>query len=121
MYLVRALLEKKTEYTGGLFDVAYACMNCRACDDICEIIPIPEPHVVPTEVIRLLRHELVKRDLISNGLIRNLYREIKREGSSGKGKMEIKIPESMKNTNSKNILFMDGSYPTVKNGFILLR
>ena len=111
MYLVRALLEKKTKYTEGLFDAAYGCMNCRACDDICEIIPIPEPHVVPTEIIRLLRHELVKRDMISNGLVRKLYKEIKREGSSGKRKIEIKIPESMKNKNSRNILFMDGSYP----------
>lgn len=111
IYLVRALLEKKTAYTGGLFDAAYGCMNCRACDDICEIIPIPEPHVVPTEIIRLLRHELVKRDLISNRLVRKLYREIKREGSSSRRKIEIKIPESMKNKNSRNILFMDGSYP----------
>jgi Fe-S oxidoreductase len=111
MYLVRALLEKKTEYTRGLFDVAYACLNCRACDDICEIIPIPEPHVVPTEVIRLLRHELVKRDLIPNGLIRDLYREIIGEGSSSRRRIEIEIPESMRNKNARNVLFMDGSYP----------
>jgi Fe-S oxidoreductase len=112
MYLVRALLEKKTEYYGGLFDIAYSCLNCRACDDICEIIPIPKPHVVPTEVIRLLRHELVKRDLISNGLIKKFYKEVKKEGGSSRGKIEIKIPESMKNKNSKNILFIDGSYPS---------
>jgi Fe-S oxidoreductase len=111
MYLVRALLEKKTEYTRGLFDVAYACLNCRACDDICEIIPIPEPHVVPTEVIRLLRHELVKRDLIPNGLIRDLYREIIGEGSSSRRRIEIEIPESMRNKNARNVLFVDGSYP----------
>lgn len=111
MYLVRALLENKMEYTPDLFNPAYACINCRACDDICEIIPIPEPHVIPTEIIRLLRHELVKRDLISNGLVRKLHREIKREGSSSRRKIEIKIPESMKNKNSRNILFVDGSYP----------
>ena len=111
MYLVRALLEKKTEYTEGLFDVAYACLNCRACDDICEIIPIPEPHVVPTEVVRLLRHELVKRNLISNGLIKKLHRQMKREGDFSKKKIEIEIPEGMKDKNSRNILFMDGSYP----------
>jgi Fe-S oxidoreductase len=111
MFLVRALLEKKTEYTGGLFDVAYACLNCRACDDICEIIPIPGPHVVPTEVIRLLRHELVRRDLIPNGMIKNLHREIKRKGDFNRHKIELRIPESMKNKSARNILFMDGSYP----------
>jgi Fe-S oxidoreductase len=111
MYLVRALLEKKGEYTEGLFDVAYACLNCRACDDICEIVPIPEPHVVPTEIVRLLRHELVKRDLMSNGLIKKLWREVTREGSSGGRKIEIKIPENMRNKNSRNVLFMDGSSP----------
>ena len=111
MYLVRALLEQKTKYNPGLFNLAYSCMNCRACDDICEIIPIPEPHIFPTEVIRLLRHELVKRDLISNDLIKKLYREIKREGHPGKKKIEIKIPESMKNKNLRNILFIEGSYP----------
>jgi len=86
-------------------------MNCRACDDICEIIPIPEPHIFPTEVIRLLRHELVKRDLISNGLIKKMYREIKREGHLSKKKIGIKIPEDMKNKNLRNILFIEGSYP----------
>jgi Fe-S oxidoreductase len=111
MYLARALLEKKTEYTPDLFNPAYACVNCRACDDICEIIPIPEPHVVPTEIIRLLRHELVKRDLIPNGFIKELYEEIKREENFGRKKIEIKIPESMKNKNSRNILFIEGSYP----------
>ncbi len=111
MYLVRALLEKKAEYTEGLFDTAYACLNCRACDDICEIVPIPEPHVVPTEVVRLLRHELVKRGLISNGLIKKLWKEATRERSSGGRKIEIRIPESMKNKRARNILFMDGSYP----------
>ncbi len=110
MYLVRALLEKKVEYTEELFNVAYACLNCRACDDICEIIPIPEPHVVPTEVIRLLRHELVKRGLVSNGLIKKLYKKTGGDGSFGRGKIEIEIPESMKNNNSRNILFIDGSY-----------
>ena len=111
MYLVRALLEKKGEYTRGLFDVAYACMNCRACDDICEIVPIPEPHVVPTEVVRLLRHELVKRDLISNSLIKKLRKEAAREGTSDRRKIDIRIPESMKNKHARSILFIDGSYP----------
>lgn len=111
MYLVRALLENKMEYTPDLFNPAYGCINCRACDGICEIVPIPEPHVVPTEIIRLLRHELVKRGLISNGLIKKLYKEIKRERDFSKKKIEIKIPESMKNKNSSNILFIEGSYP----------
>ena len=111
LYLVRALLEKKGEYTRGLFDAAYACMNCRACDDICEIVPIPEPHVVPTEVVRLLRHELVKRDLISNGLIKKLRKEAAREGTSDGRKIDIRIPESMKNKQARSILFIDGSYP----------
>lgn len=111
MYLVRALLENKMEYTPDLFNPAYGCINCRACDGICEIVPIPEPHVVPTEIIRLLRHELVKRGLISNGLIKKLYKEIKRERDFSKKKIEIKIPESMKNKNLKNILFIEGLYP----------
>jgi heterodisulfide reductase subunit D len=111
MYLVRALLENKIEYTPDLSRLAYGCINCRACDDICEIVPIPEPHVVPTEIVRLLRYELVKRDLISNRLIRKLFKEIKREGGVGKKKIEIKIPEGMKNKKSKNILFIEGSYP----------
>jgi Fe-S oxidoreductase len=111
MYLVRALLENKTEYTSEYFDLVYSCINCRACDDICEIIPIPSPHVTPTEIIRLLRHELVKRGLISNGLIKKLYKEIKRERDFSKKKIENKIPEGMKNKNSRNILFIEGSYP----------
>lgn len=110
MYLVRAFLEKKTEFTQSFFNPAYACMNCRACDDICEIVPIPEPHVVPTEIIRLLRHALVKRGLISNGLIKKLYKEIKRKGDFSKKKIEIRIPEGMKNKKSRNILFIEGSY-----------
>jgi len=115
MYLVRALLENKMEYTPDLFNPAYGCINCRACDDICEIVPIPEPHVVPTEIIRLLRHELVKRGLISNGKIKKLYKEIKRERDFSKKKIENKIPEGMKNKKSRNILFIEGSYPEGQN------
>ena len=115
MYLVRALLENKMEYTPDLFNPAYGCINCRACDDICEIVPIPEPHVVPTEIIRLLRHELVKRGLISNGKIKKLYKEIKRERDFSKKKIENKIPEGMKNKKSRNILFIEVSYPEGQN------
>jgi len=99
------------EYTSDLSDLSYFCINCRACDDICEIIPIPAPHVIPTEVIRLLRHELVKRGLVSNECVKKLYKTIKKDGDFKRKKIEIKIPESMKNKNSKNIFFIEGFYP----------
>lgn len=110
MYLVRALLENRTKYTSDLFDSAYSCTNCRACDDICEIIPIPVPHVKPTEIIRLLRHELVKRDLFSNEFVRKLYETIKKNGDVGRQRISITIPENMKNEDSQNILFVEGIY-----------
>lgn len=111
MYLVRALLENKMGYTPDLFNLAFRCINCRACDDICEIVPIPEPHVVPTEIIRLLRYELVKRGLIFNRFIKKKYKEIKGEADFNKKKIEIKIPEGLKNKKSRNILFVEGAIP----------
>lgn len=110
IYLVRALLEGKMEYNSNLSNLSYFCINCRACDDICEIIPIPTPHVKPTEIIRLLRHELVKRSLISNGFIKKLHETVKKDGDFGKPKIDIKIPESMKKEDSENILFIEGLY-----------
>jgi len=111
IYLVRALLENKMEYTSDLSNLSYLCINCRACDDICEIIPIPAPHVRPTEIIRLLRHELVKRSLISNDFIKKMHEMVKKEGGFGKQQIDIKIPENMKNEDSKDILFIEGQYP----------
>ena len=115
LYLVRAVLEKKMEVTSDLFAPAFECMNCRACDDICEIVPIPEPHVVPTEIIRLLRHELVRRGLISNEFIKQLYQGIKREVDSRKKKSEIRIPENLGNKKKRNILFVEGSHSKGQN------
>jgi Fe-S oxidoreductase len=111
IYLVRALLENKMEYTSDLSNLSYFCINCRACDDICEIIPIPAPHVRPTEIIRLLRHELVKRGLISNDFIKKMHEVVKKDGDFRKQKIDIKIPENMKNEDSKDILFIEGQYP----------
>jgi len=111
MYIARALLEDKMEYNSGLFPLAYSCINCRSCDDICEIIPIAPPHAHPTEIIRLLRHELVKRDFIPNGFIKEMYQTVKKNGDIGKSKIDIKIPEGMKNEDSRNILFIEGYYP----------
>jgi len=110
MYLVRALIENKIGYNLDLFKPSFMCINCRACDKICEIIPIPKPHLLPTEIIRLLRYGLVKQGLIPNIFIKKLYREIVKRNSNLE-KMEIKIPEEIKNKKLKYILFVEESYP----------
>ncbi len=111
MYLVRGLLEGKVGYNSHFSDLSYSCVNCRACDDICEIIPIPAPHLRPTEIIRLLRYELGRRGLISNAFIRKLYDTVKKDGDLARPKINVEIPKKMENENSKYILFIEGSYP----------
>jgi Fe-S oxidoreductase len=110
MYLVRGLLEGKVDYSSDFSDLSYFCINCRACDNICEIIPIPKPHLRPTEIIRLLRYELGRRGLISNAFIRELYERVRKDGDLARPKMDVQIPKNMKNENSKYILFIGGVY-----------
>ena len=63
IYLLRALAEGKIDYSPTIAQYAYQCTLCEACD-ICEIIPIPPPHVRPSELVRFLRHKLVQNGQI---------------------------------------------------------
>lgn len=61
--LAHAVAENRVGYTSTLAEFAYECTLCEACD-MCEIIPLPPPHVGPVEVIRFLRHQLVREGMI---------------------------------------------------------
>jgi len=63
VYFVRALAEGNASCTPLIADFAYQCTLCKACD-VCEIVPIPAPHASPTDIIRFLRYQLVKNDVI---------------------------------------------------------
>jgi Fe-S oxidoreductase len=69
IYLARALLEKKIDCTSSMAEMAFQCTLCEACD-MCQIIPVPKPHVTPSEIIRLLRNQLVKEGVVPDRLER---------------------------------------------------
>ena len=77
MYIVRALLDSKMDYNKSMANLAFTCTGCGACDDICKIIPFSSPHASPSDIIRLLRYQLVKRNIIPTGKIEDIYKGVK--------------------------------------------
>ena len=76
VYLVRGIIEGKTDYSARMAELAFTCAGCGACEVLCQLLHFPSPHVGPWEIIRLLRYQLVKRGFIPGGKVKNLYRKI---------------------------------------------
>ena len=106
LYLVRAVAESKIGYTSTMAELAYECSLCEACD-MCEIIPVPPPHVTPSEVTRFLRHQLVKQHMIPER-IGQVYHQIQKDPDYMGRKTGLRLPEKVKDDSASTVLFVDG-------------
>jgi Fe-S oxidoreductase len=105
IYLIKALSENWTNATPEMAELAYECTLCETCD-MCEIIPVPAPHTTPSDLIRFLRHLLVKNGVMPEK-IRRLQAKLKKSGTSEK-KVQWKTQDRAGKM-PKTVLFMDGS------------
>lgn len=62
VYLARAIRMGLIDYSPSVAEIVYKCTTCGNCDRICEVVTLPSPHIHPTDVVRLLRAELVERN-----------------------------------------------------------
>jgi len=109
VYLVRALLEGWIDYNPSMAELAFTCAGCGACDELCKIIPFPDPHAHLSEIVRLLRHQLVKQGLIPDGKIRGIYKKVQEKGDylDGTQGVNLEIPQKIKDDSANMVLFAE--------------
>jgi heterodisulfide reductase subunit D len=109
MYLAKGLIENRLAFDSTVCDFLYSCPGCLACDDICEVIPCFEPHTHNFDIIRLMRHEAVKRGLVSNQKIRGILKQNQdyEETALSNEDNPLSLPEKIYEKDSKQVLFVE--------------
>ena len=77
--LMAAVVQGKIDYHPTMAEFAYQCTTCGTCD-VCEVMPIRAPHTGPTELIRFMRYQLVKRDLVPDRGIKEILKLVREKG-----------------------------------------
>ena len=106
MYLARALLGNLTGYTKELSELVYTCSACRGCDDLCVILRSVNPDMPLSDIIRLMKYEMVKRDLIPDK-VKGMYQVIKEKGDipANENGQDLSIPEKIKSDQADTLLY----------------
>jgi heterodisulfide reductase subunit D len=99
MYVTKSLVDGHLDFNISLADLVFTCSSCGACTDLCT-------RYDGLDIIRLLRHEVVKRGLIPQGKARQIYDEVKKNGSS-RNQSVIKIPEKIRSDKANTVLFTE--------------
>lgn len=107
MYIIKSLVDGQLDYGNSVAELAFTCSSCGACADLCS-------RADGLDVIRLLRHEVVKRGLIPEGRARQIYDEVKKKGDFG-NKSSLKIPDKIKNDKANTIVFAECIHNGVQN------
>jgi Fe-S oxidoreductase len=109
LYLAKAILNQQMEYNSSLADLAFTCAACRACDGKCVIVRSINPEMALSDIIRLLRYELVKRGLLPEGPIKKMHQQVIKNGDLLEdGRVSaLKIPENVRNDKANMLLIVD--------------
>jgi heterodisulfide reductase subunit D len=83
MSIVAAIPEKLLAYDQKTANLAFTCAGCLVCDSRCTIIKAHKPQVDMMDMIRLLRYEAVKQNLLPEGIMKQLSKEITQTGDLG--------------------------------------
>jgi len=104
VYIFRALLEGNIDYSQSLAELIYNCPMCEAADNLCPIFGIPDPHASLSDMVRLLRYQLIKQGLIPEKM-REIYDVVQREGDYLGGEIDLKVPEKIWDEKAETVLF----------------
>jgi Fe-S oxidoreductase len=109
VYLMRAVNEKKTELNQQMAEFAYTCAGCNICDR-CYILSIFDQEVKPSDHIRLLRAELVRKDVLPEK-VKKLRVRMETEKSGAAAKLTTPAPSPTPETDVVIVAdrAMDGS------------
>jgi Fe-S oxidoreductase len=113
MYLAKALLENQAGYTRELSELVYTCSACRGCDDLCMVLRSVNPDMPLSDIIRLMKYELVKRGFIPEKL-KGLYHVVKETGgipNNGKA-LDLSIPEKINGGAQADTVLYAGCFHT---------
>jgi Fe-S oxidoreductase len=80
MYTARALVQGKEEYDQSVADFVFSCADCGACDAKCVPVAYPKPHVHPTEIIKIMRRDVLDKNLIPKGPMESIAGKIRKDG-----------------------------------------
>jgi glycolate oxidase len=109
VYLSKAILKGQTDYSQSLADLAFTCSACGACDGKCVIVRSINPDMALSDIIRLIRYELVKRGFVPEGPIKKMYEDVKKNGDllgNGKGKA-LEISDKIRNDKADTLLIAE--------------
>lgn len=108
MYLARAVLKGQMEYSQHLAELVYSCTACRGCDDQCTLMRSVNAYMPLSDIIRLMKYELVKKDLVPER-IRAQRNKVKQDGDlKNSGEQAIpKIPAAISDANSDTVLYAE--------------
>ncbi len=107
MYVIKSLVDGQLDYNSSLAELAFTCSSCGACTDLCT-------RYDGLDIIRLLRHEVVKKGLVPGGRARQIYDEVKKKGDFG-DKSSLKIPDKIKSDTADTIIFAECFHTGVQN------
>jgi heterodisulfide reductase subunit D len=114
LYLVLALLDGKIDFNQSVAELAFTCTGCLACDSNCGIIRSQSPNVDPWDIIRLLRHECVKRGLIPTGRATKILDEIEKKGHFGEP-CSLILSSKISNDKANTVIFAECCHTESQN------
>jgi len=106
LFLILALLDKKIDFNQSTADFAFSCTGCMACDSNCNLVCAYPPYAGITDIIRLLRSEVVKRGLVPGGWIKEIYDEVKQRGDYGQA-ADLPLPAKIKDDKADTVIFAE--------------
>jgi Fe-S oxidoreductase len=109
LYLAKAVLRGQYEYSQALADLAFTCTACGACDSKCVIVRSINPDMALSDILRLLRYELVKRGLVPEGPIKTIYEDVKKNGDLlGNGQAgKLRVPAEIEDDKADTVFVAD--------------
>jgi heterodisulfide reductase subunit D len=107
--LAKAILNGQLDYGESLAELAFSCAACGACDGKCVIVRSINPDMALSDILRLLKYELVKRGLVPEGPIKKMYEQVKKTGdllTDGRAKA-IKIEGNVQSDKADTLLIAE--------------
>jgi Fe-S oxidoreductase len=127
MFLAKALIRDQLEYTQHLSELVYTCSACRGCDDQCTMMRAANAYMPLSDIIRLMKYEMVKRELIPER-IRSLYDKVREHGDLPNVGQQSgpQVPDEILDENSDVVLYGEcfhggGQWNVFENAISLLR
>lgn len=99
MYIIKSLVDGNIDYSDSVSELAFTCSSCGACTDLCKRFD-------GLDLIRLLRHEVIKRGFVPEGRVKHFHDEIVGKGDFG-DKVYLKIPDKIRSDIADQIVFSE--------------